>query len=229
MQSGHPLNANAIRALLDASLPASPPPAAAVAALHSVAAPTGGIRANGQCLLIGQPYDAGACHGGAYVYEGDHKGGEVRTALDGVALGLPPHQPDCVMVTNHNLVRGCAAERPGGADGAGPAAVFGRPTRFSSTWRYHAGASRLAALRRAGTPIGTAEMKQLLQIVTAGATEHSVVVRPGKLELELAVGNLDGLWDAPYCEWHGFHFEDLFIGEPLPALGADATATTARL
>jgi hypothetical protein len=156
----HPLNSNCIRTLLDAPLPQSPAPAEAVAVLHSVAAPSGGIRPGG-CLLIAQPY-RGQAHGGAYVYEGDHTGGQIRTAEQ--SADFAPHQPDCVMVTNHNMVRGCEADRPGGVSGAGPSAVFGRPVGFSSTWRYQAGASRLAALRRANQPIGTEQMKQLLQV-----------------------------------------------------------------
>lgn len=53
--------------------------------------------------------------------------------------------------------------------------------------------------------------------MTAGATEHSVVARPETLELEVAYGNVNGLWDAPYGEWHAFAFDDLFIGDPPPA------------
>ena len=111
--------------------------------------------------MIARPY-RGQAHGGAYVYEGDHTGGQIRTAEQ--SADFAPHQPDCVMVTNHNMVRGCEADRPGGVSGAGPSAVFGRPVGFSSTWRYQAGASRLAALRRANQPIGTEQMKQLLQV-----------------------------------------------------------------
>ena len=92
-------------------------------------------------------------------------------------------------------------------------------TIYVSAGRYHAGANQLAALRRAKISIGTAEMKRLLQTVAAGFTEHSLVAKPNTLELEVAYGNLDGLWDAPYSTWHAFHFDDCFI-----ASGATTTA-----
>ena len=92
---------------------------------------------------------------------------------------------------------------------------------YALAGRYHAGANQLAALRRAKVSIGTAEMKQLLQTVTAGFTEHSVVAKPNTLELEVAFGNLEGLWDAPYSTWHSFHFDDCFIA----ASGATTSAS----
>ena len=80
-------------------------------------APSGGIRVSGQCLMIGQPFD-GQAHGGGFVYEGDHRGGIIRTAGPGDGgSDLPPFTPDALMVTNHNMVRGCD-EPYGGADGA---------------------------------------------------------------------------------------------------------------
>ena len=30
-------------------------------------------------------------------------------------------------------------------------------------------------------------------------------------ELEVAFGNLEGLWDAPYSTWHRFQFDECFI------------------
>jgi hypothetical protein len=53
--------------------------------------------------MIAQPY-TGQSHGAGLVYEGDHTGGQIRTAADSV---LPPWQPDAIMVTNHNMIRGC--------------------------------------------------------------------------------------------------------------------------
>jgi hypothetical protein len=79
------------------------------------------------------------------------------------------------------------------------------------TRRYHAGANRLAAMRRAGVRIGTEEMKQLLRTVTTGFTEHSVIAKCNTLELEVAYGNLDGMWDAPDGAWHKFQFDECFI------------------
>ena len=31
------------------------------------------------------------------------------------------------------------------------------------------------------------------------------------LELEVAFGNVAGMWDAPYTTWHRFHLDDCFI------------------
>lgn len=105
---------------------------------------------SGQCLMIAQPY-TGQSHGAGLVYEGDHTGGQIRTAADSV---LPPWQPDAIMVTNHNMIRGCkspfgecisdavrcvADNYPsvcfhciGGTDGAGPAEVHGSKLSFST-------------------------------------------------------------------------------------------------
>lgn len=91
---------------------------------------------------------------------------------------------------------------------------------YVSAGRYHAGANQLAALRRAKISIGTDEMKRLLQTVAEGFTEHSLVAKLNTLELEVAYGNLDGLWDAPYSTWHVFHFDDCFIA----ASGATTTS-----
>ena len=67
--------------------------------------------------MIGQPFD-GQAHGGGFVYEGDHRGGIIRTAGPGDGgSDLPPFTADALMVTNHNMVRGCD-EPYGGADGA---------------------------------------------------------------------------------------------------------------
>ena len=109
----------------------------------------------------------------------------------------------------------------------GPFEIWGAPVSFSSRWRYEAGASRLSALRRAGVPIGVAQMRGLLQTVAAGMTEHSVVVNLNTLEFEVAFcaagegdapaeGGGDGvgwMWDAPYGRWHKLSFEDCFLVE----------------
>mmetsp|Transcript_104534 Transcript_104534/g.283956 ORF Transcript_104534/g.283956 Transcript_104534/m.283956 type:complete len:134 (+) Transcript_104534:477-878(+) len=129
-----------------------------------------------------------------------------------------PFLEDAIMVANHNMVRGCEdAQWVGGAFGdegcaAGPREVFGRPVMFTSLWRYKAGSSRLSALRRAGRPVGTEEMKVLMQTVSEGLTEMSMIVRPNDLEFEVSVGNIDGLWDAPYGPWSRFHFDEVFVG-----------------
>eukprot|EP01047_Picozoa_sp_COSAG01_P005714 COSAG01_NODE_198_length_22280_cov_21.529775_31_plen_685_part_00 len=257
----HPLNSAAIRNLLTANCngddsdrrrqrPLAAPLSATMVleALHREAAPSGGIRISGQCMMIGQPYQDGT--GGGMVYEGDHTGGAVRFARGSQARNnVPPYLQDALVVANHNMVRGalyvharvclrvqstshlvsklwlgCEAEGSqfGGQFGAGPAEVWGVSVSFSSLWRYQAGASRLSALRRAGVGIGTREMKGLLQTVTAGMTEHSIVANLNTLEIEVAFcaaeeegageGSSSVLWDAPYSRWHAFHFDDLFIG-----------------
>ena len=55
--------------------------------------------------MIGQPF-VGQSHGGGLVYEGDHTGGQIRTAAESAH---PPWQSDAIMVTNHNMIRGCEA------------------------------------------------------------------------------------------------------------------------
>ena len=62
-------------------------------------------------------------------------------------------------------------------------------------------------------------MKQLLRTVTAGFTEHSLVVRPNTLEFEVAFGNIEGLWDAPYSTWHSFDFDGCFLAADGAAVG----------
>ena len=64
---------------------------------------TTGYSVSGQCLMIGQPF-VGQSHGGGFVYEGDHTGGQIRTAAESAH---PPWQSDAIMVTNHNMIRGC--------------------------------------------------------------------------------------------------------------------------
>ena len=63
-------------------------------------------------------------------------------------------------------------------------------------------------------------MKQLLRTVTAGFTEHSLVAKPNTLELEVAFGNIEGLWDAPYSTWHSFAFDECFFAAGGAAGGA---------
>ncbi len=73
----------------------------AVFTVHAVAAI--GCSVSGQCLMVGQPF-IGQPHGGGFVYEGDHTGGQIRTAVESAH---PPWQSDAIMVTNHNMIRGC--------------------------------------------------------------------------------------------------------------------------
>jgi hypothetical protein len=100
-----------------------------------------------------------------------------------------------------------------GVDPDHPALNFGREVSFSSAWRYEVGKNTLEAWARGGTPIGTAEMRRLLQSVAQGATEHSVIFRANQMTLDVAVDDLaTDLWDAPYRRWVTFRFEELFEG-----------------
>jgi hypothetical protein len=83
----------------------------------------------------------------------------------------------------------------------------------STLWRYTAGANTVAAWYRNCVKIGTDEVIRLLQTVTAGMTEHSVVCLPNRKEVWVANARLDGgMWDAPYQDWARFQFAELFGG-----------------
>ena len=122
---------------------------------------------------------------------------------------------EALLATNHNMERGAAYSDASGV----PAKVFDRAVSYSSRWRYTSGANGLDALIRSGQPVGTAEMKSLLQRVAQGTTEHSIILRPDAspmvFELANATGSAldgNGLWDAPYDAWVEFGFEDVFVG-----------------
>ena len=91
-----------------------------------------------------------------------------------------------------------------------------RPTCCSSSrWRYEAGAQKLAAWSRVDRRIGTAEMRELLQAVCHGTTEHAIVTRPGARSFDVALASLrPEAWDAPYRQWTSFRFDELFGPEP---------------
>jgi hypothetical protein len=134
----------------------------------------------------------------AFVLEGDRFGEELRLPGE-----VAPRLPQVLLASNH--------PRRYGVDPLAPELVFGKRPSFSSLWRYQTGAQKLEAWDRAGRAIGTAEMKELLQLVAQGTTEHAILVRADRLELEVALASMDAEpWDAPYRAWTAFRFEELF-------------------
>jgi len=156
----------------------------------------GGITAPGSIILWAVPYrkqDAPA-----FVYEGDRFGGAIRTPTD-----VRPVDPTNIMASNHHRVYGYDPDRPGHS--------FGRPLSFSSRWRYEVGMNTLEAWSREGRPLGIAEAKRLLQMVSHGTTEHSVIFLANERRIMIAIDDLKtDMWDAPYMPWAEFQFDELF-------------------
>ena len=108
-------------------------------------------------------------------------------------------------------------------DPATPQRCNGNAAGFSSLARYFTAANHIDVLSRTGAlRVWRDEMKGLLQSVCHATTEHSIVVRPREMVLELAVATSNGLWDAPFRTWAAFDFEELFSVLPTPL--ADATS-----
>merc|ERR1712194_296728 len=86
---------------------------------------------------------------------------------------------------------------------------------FSSLWRYESGKRTIEAWGAVSSPsqrgvaqastsllLGTLRMRDLLQRVTEGATEHSIVFRPDQMTFDVAVATASaGGWNAPYEAW----------------------------
>ena len=54
-------------------------------------------------------------------------------------------------------------------------------------------------------------MRELLQTVAHGSTEHSIITRPDLREFDVAVASMRAEpWDAPYRPWTTFRFDELF-------------------
>ncbi|MBK9385678.1 MAG: hypothetical protein IPN34_12785 [Planctomycetes bacterium] len=156
----------------------------------------GGFCGPGGLVFCAQPYRSSGLP--AFVIEGDRFGERVRHV--GYAA---PHLPHVLLASNH--------PRRYGVDAGTPELVFDKRPSFSSLWRYQAGAQKLQAWHRARRAIGTREMKELLQLVAQGTTEHAIVVRPNQLELEVALASMAAEpWDAPYRAWTRFAFDELF-------------------
>ncbi len=155
----------------------------------------GGTCGPGSITLWAVPYSGQDAPG--FVYEGDRFGGAMRGPTD-----VRPVAPTNIMASNHHQVYGVDPDRPG--------YYFGKPAYFSSLWRYEAGMNMIEAWTRAGRPVGTAEMKQLLQTVGHGTTEYAVIFRANDMSIDVAVDDLaTDMWDAPFLRWVTFDFEEL--------------------
>lgn len=171
-------------------------------AQHANAA--GGACGPGCIVVFALPSSAGLP---GWVLEGDRFGHATRRPGD-----VAPFVPSAVMASNHHLVYGADPERSGRS--------FGREPSPSSAWRYEAGRHKLEAWARVGRAIGTAEMRELLQTVAHGTTEHSIVTRPDAREFDVAVASLQAEpWDAPYRQWTTFRFDELFAAGDAGAAG----------
>ena len=158
----------------------------------------GGAFGAGSIILWAVPYRGQDTP--AFVSEGDRFGTVVRGPTE-----VAPQCPFDIMATNHYLAYGSDPDHPG--------LYFGKEPSFSSRWRYETGKNTLDAWARQKKPVGTAEMRQLLQNVAHGTTEYSVIFRANDMSIDVAVDDLaTDLWDAPHQAWVTFDFEELFQG-----------------
>ena len=158
----------------------------------------GGTFGAGSIILWAVPYQGQTAP--AFVSEGDRFGTAIRGPTE-----VAPMCPYDIMATNHYLTYGVDPDRPG--------LFFGKEASFSSLWRYETGRNTLDAWARQKKPVGTEEMRRLLQSVAHGTTEYAVIFRANEMTLDVAVDDLaTDLWDAPYQEWATFGFEELFEG-----------------
>ncbi len=156
----------------------------------------GGITTPGSIILWAFPYHDQEAP--AFVYEGDRFGGSMRIPTE-----VRPTDTTNIMASNHHKVYGFDPDQPDRS--------FGKPISFSSLWRYEVGMNMLEAWSRAGKSLGIAEAKQLLQTVSHGTTEYSVIFLANEKRILVAVDDLKtDLWDAPFMEWKEFDFEKLF-------------------
>jgi hypothetical protein len=161
----------------------------------------GGVCPDGCALVFAEPSKLSARDiGAAMVYEGDRVEGRFR--LPGL---VPPQDKHSIMATNHFLSLGYDAQRP--------LENFGEQVYFSSLWRYEAGRRLVDVYSHYSQGVGMAEMQRLLQTVTHGSTEHSIIVRPDIMRIDIALADLrsDGAWHAPYLNWTTHSFEDFFV------------------
>jgi len=164
--------------------------------MEAFACEGGGVTTPGSIILWAVPYDKQGTP--AFVYEGDRFGGVMRNPVD-----VRPPDPTNIMASNHHKVYGYDPDRPG--------LSFGRPVSFSSRWRYEAGMNALEAWSRVGKPLGIDDAKKLLQMVSHGTTEYSVIFLANEGRILVAVDDLKtDMWDAPYIAWTEFRFDELF-------------------
>jgi uncharacterized protein (DUF2141 family) len=157
---------------------------------------TGGITAAGSIILWAVPY-AGQ-DAPAFVYEGGRTGFALRTPAE-----IRPKDPTVIMASNHHLKYGYDPRRPDES--------LGGPVDFSSLWRYEAAAQTLEAWSRRGRSLGTDEAVRLLQQVAHGTTEYAVIFKANERRILIAVDDLKrDVWDAPFCPWTEFSFDELF-------------------
>jgi len=156
----------------------------------------GGITAPGSIILWAVPFHNQEVP--AFVYEGDRFGGALR-----IPAQVRPFHPHNIMASNSHKVYGCNPDQPD--------LSFGKPVSFSSRWRYETGMNELEAWSRTGKALGLAEAKRLLQIVSHGTTEYSIIFLANQMRILVAVDDLKtDMWDAPYLTWIDYRFEELF-------------------
>ena len=186
-----------------ATLGADATPESVEALLKKYASSGGGACGPGSVILWAVPYREQSDP--AFIYEGDRFGGAMRRSSD-----VRPRAATDIMGSNHYLIYGCQPDRA--------RTNFGKRAGFSTSWRYETGMHKLESFRRLEKPIGTAEMRELLQSVCHGTTEYAIITRPNELSFDVAVASLKAeAWDAPYRRWTRFAFEDLFRSAPSPS------------
>jgi len=156
----------------------------------------GGVTAPGSIILWAVPFHNQEAP--AFVYEGDRFGGAMR-----IPAQVRPIHPHNITASNHHKVYGYNPDQPG--------LSFGKSVSFSSRWRYETGMNELEAWSRTGKTLGLPEAKRLLQIVSHGSTEYSVIFLANQMKILVAVDDLKtDMWDAPYLSWREYQFEELF-------------------
>ena len=177
-------------------------PQHAQATIDSLAGSDGGSQPNGGILVFATPSQGASSnpsvHG--FVYEGDKKGGAMRLPAE-----VLPMTSNGIMASNHYW------SYPQ-LDQMHPERCNGIQASFSSLWRYEAGKNKVEAWTRgiAGLDVGIGKMRELLQTVGHGTTEHSIIFLPDQMRFEVAIAAANSVWDAQYREWHSFTFEELF-------------------
>jgi len=139
----------------------------------------GGISDTGSNLVLVRrlkpPYSSNNLP--AYVYENDKYGGVMRLPAQ-----IDPFIETCILATNHFKIYG--------VDQFNPNFNFGQPISFSSEYRYFVAANSLAAWNRTNHLLNVMDFINLEQRTAAGATEHSVVYIPEKMQFYIANTNI---------------------------------------
>jgi hypothetical protein len=171
-------------------------PASVLEMMKSSACSTGGITAAGSIILWAVPYSGQDAP--AFVFEGGRTGSALRTPAE-----VWPKERLAILASNHHLKYGFDPDRP--------TASLGSPVSFSSLWRYETAAQTLEAWSRRDQKLGIDEAMRLLQQVAHGTTEYAVIFKANERRILIAVDDLaTDVWDAPFCEWKEFAFDELF-------------------